>query len=93
VIAVIVVDNHYVLVAFAGGDRETAGLVTENLTRDLDGLLVDPIGAGAVQMLVRAVEFRSHFGDGRFRSERCCGGPKVLVFLSEMPFCRSNGFR
>ena len=43
-------------------------------------------------MLVRAIKFRVRCGDRRFRSRRCCGGPKVLALLAEMPFCRCNGF-
>ena len=59
----------------------------------MDGLLVDPIGAGAVQMLVRATKVRVRFGDWRFWWRGCCGGPKVLALLSEMPFGHCNGFR
>jgi hypothetical protein len=48
VVAILVVDGHDVFVASAGGDRETASLVAEDLARYLDCLVVDPIGLDAV---------------------------------------------
>jgi hypothetical protein len=45
VVAVVVVDNHDAFKAFAPqGDRKLALLVADSLTRDLDVLLVYPIG-------------------------------------------------
>ena len=55
--------------------------------------MVDPIGAGAVRMLEREVEFRVQYGDGRFWSQGCGGGSEVLALLPEMPFGRCNGLR
>ncbi len=47
-VAVVVVDDHDVFVTPARGDRETAGLVAEDLARDFDSLLVDPMGSDAL---------------------------------------------
>lgn len=55
-VAIVVIDNHYVFVAMARCDREAARLVAENLAGDFDGLLENPISSPPNGGVWRVVE-------------------------------------